>query len=68
MFQFGVENLAEPVMGRAASLLPFGTAVALALLYHAHARRVPQPALDLSLFSLRAYRAGVGGAGSAGWG
>jgi hypothetical protein len=63
LFQFGVENLAEPVMGRAGSLLLFGAAAALALLYRAHARRVAQPALDLSLFSLRAYRAGVVGGG-----
>jgi EmrB/QacA subfamily drug resistance transporter len=63
LFQFGLENLAEPALGRLASLGLFAAAVALALLYLAHARRVPHPALDLSLFSVRAYRAGVVGGG-----
>jgi EmrB/QacA subfamily drug resistance transporter len=63
LFQFGLENLAEPALGRLASLGLFAAAVALALLYLAHARKVPHPALDLSLFSVRAYRAGVVGGG-----
>jgi MFS family permease len=63
LFQFGLENLAEPALGHLASLGLFAAAVALALLYLAHARKVPHPALDLSLFSVRAYRAGVVGGG-----
>jgi len=63
LFQLAVENLAAPLLGRPASLGLLAGAVGTAFVYTRYARRCVRPALDVSLFGLRAYRAGVIGGG-----
>lgn len=63
MFQLGVEHLAHPLFGRGATVAIFCLAVVTFFIYARMARRRDRPALDLSLFSIRAYAVGVIGGG-----
>jgi EmrB/QacA subfamily drug resistance transporter len=54
--QFALENVGHPVIARPLILAFAGLAVALLLGYRAYAARHDDPALDLSLFSIRTFR------------
>jgi EmrB/QacA subfamily drug resistance transporter len=68
LFQLGVEHLARPNWGAAGSFAIFTASIAIFVLYARMARGRDDAALDLSLFSNRAFSVGViaGGIGRIG--
>lgn len=68
VFQLGVEHLGHPLLGWPGTLGLFTLSVLLFLIYANRSRRRANPALDLSLFSTRAFAVGVvaGGVGRVG--
>jgi EmrB/QacA subfamily drug resistance transporter len=59
MFQIALENLIHPMVPSAMGLLLFPSSVLLGVLFWLHARRTERPVLDIGLFALRPFRAGV---------
>ena len=68
LFQLGVEHLARPLAGQVGTLAIFATSIAIFVLYARMARTRDNAALDLSLFSSKAFSVGViaGGIGRIG--
>lgn len=62
-FQLSVEHLSTPIFGLVATAPMFAITGLLLLIYVRHARRVPDPALDISLFSVRSFNVSVLGGG-----
>ncbi|KAA2317306.1 MFS transporter [Pseudooceanicola sediminis] len=68
MFQLGIEALGHPRYGPLGAVCLASAGVAIFAVYRRHSRRLTAPALDLSLFSQRAFATGViaGGIGRIG--
>jgi EmrB/QacA subfamily drug resistance transporter len=62
-FQLSVEHLATPIFGLVATVPMFALTGLMLLFYVRHARRTPDPALDISLFSIRSFNVSVFGGG-----
>jgi MFS family permease len=59
LLQFGIENIGRPVVGPAAIAAALLAACAFLTAFVLHARRVAEPAVDLTLFRLRSFRIGT---------
>lgn len=62
-FQLSVEHLATPIFGLHATAPMFGLTGLMLFVYVRHARRIQNPALDISLFSIRAFNVAIFGGG-----
>ena len=59
LLQYGIENIGRPAIPPFAIVIVLAAAVSSLLGFAVYARRVPAPAVDLTLFSLRSFRVGT---------
>jgi EmrB/QacA subfamily drug resistance transporter len=59
LLQFGIENIGRPIINMPWTVVVLVTAVLLLLAFGWHARRISDPAIDLTLFRLRSFKVGT---------
>jgi len=63
LFQLGVEHMSYPLAGPTGTIALFAGSMLMLVIYYRHAQNTVRPALELSLFGIRAFAVGVVGGG-----